>query len=50
MGGLTALLLAHRYPDRVLSFVDIKGNLAPEDCFLSRQIFSFRSGDPEVLR
>jgi pimeloyl-ACP methyl ester carboxylesterase len=31
MGGLTALLLAHRYPDRVLSFVDIKRNLAPED-------------------
>ncbi|WP_175763846.1 alpha/beta fold hydrolase [Burkholderia ambifaria] len=38
MGGLTALLLAHRYPRRVLSFVDIEGNIAPEDCFLSRQI------------
>jgi pimeloyl-ACP methyl ester carboxylesterase len=47
MGGLTALLLAHRNPDRVLSFVDIKGNLAPEDCFLSRQIFTFHSDDPE---
>ncbi|GIC87983.1 alpha/beta fold hydrolase [Aspergillus udagawae] len=49
MGGLTALLLAHCYPDRVLSFVDIKGNLAPEDCFLSRQIFTFRSDDPEAF-
>ncbi|CAG8427023.1 unnamed protein product [Penicillium salamii] len=49
MGGLTALLLAHSHPDRVLSFVDIKGNLASEDCFLSRQIFSFPSDDPEVF-
>ena len=39
MGGLTALMHAHRQPDRVLSFVDIEGNLASEDCFLSRQIF-----------
>jgi len=40
MGGLTSLLLADRIPDRVLSFIDIEGNLAPEDCFLSRQIIS----------
>lgn len=26
--------------------MDIKGNLAPEDCFLSRQIFTFHSDDP----
>jgi len=38
MGGLTALMLAHEQPQRVLSFVDIEGNLAPEDCFLSRQV------------
>ncbi|KAJ5605003.1 hypothetical protein N7510_010157 [Penicillium lagena] len=49
MGGLTALLLAHSYPNRILSFVDIKGNLAPEDCFLSRQIFTFHSDDPEAF-
>ncbi|KAH8424405.1 alpha/beta fold hydrolase [Aspergillus melleus] len=49
MGGLTALLLAHRHPSRILSFMDIKGNLAPEDCFLSRQIFSFPSDDPEAF-
>jgi pimeloyl-ACP methyl ester carboxylesterase len=36
--GLTALLLARTEPGRVLSLVDIEGNLAPEDCFLSRQI------------
>jgi len=41
MGGLTALLLAHHCPERVLSFVDIEGNIAPEDCFLSRQIVDY---------
>jgi len=38
MGGLTALMLAHHCPDRILSFTNIEGNIAPEDCFLSRQI------------
>jgi pimeloyl-ACP methyl ester carboxylesterase len=38
MGGLTALLLAHRQPGRVLSFVNIKGTLTPEDCQVSRQV------------
>lgn len=47
MGGLTALLLAHEEPDRVLSFVDIEGNLAPEDCFLSRQVVTHPSADAE---
>ena len=41
MGGLTALLLAHHCPARVISFVDIEGNIAPEDCFLSRQIVDY---------
>ncbi|GAB2805021.1 alpha/beta hydrolase [Lentzea nigeriaca] len=45
MGGLTALLLAHRQPGRVLSFVNIKGTLAPEDCVLSRQVLSQDPGD-----
>ncbi|RDJ01358.1 alpha/beta hydrolase [Rhizobium grahamii] len=47
MGGLTALVLAHQQPDRILSFVDIKGNLAPEDCFLSRQILDYPDADDE---
>lgn len=46
MGGLTALVLADRVPDRVLSFTDIEGNLAPEDCFLSRQIVTHGDADP----
>lgn len=41
MGGLTGLILAHNYPDRVLSFCNIEGNIAPEDCFLSRQIHDY---------
>jgi pimeloyl-ACP methyl ester carboxylesterase len=47
MGGLTALMLAHQEPDRVLSFTDIEGNLAPEDCFLSRQILTHPSDDDD---
>ena len=47
MGGLTALMLAHHEPGRVLSFIDIEGNLAPEDCFLSRQILTYPAKDPE---
>lgn len=49
MGGLTALLLAARAPQRVLSFADIEGNLAPEDCFLSRQIVTHRADDPTAF-
>lgn len=49
MGGLTALLLAHRFPGRVLSFTDIEGNIAPEDCFLSRQIVDYPANDPEAF-
>lgn len=47
MGGLTALMLAHAHPDRILSFVDIEGNIAPEDCFLSRQIFNHPQEDAD---
>jgi pimeloyl-ACP methyl ester carboxylesterase len=45
MGGLTALMLADAQPERVLSFVDIEGNLGPEDCFLSRQILTHPADD-----
>ena len=45
MGGLTALLLADAYPERVLSFVNIEGNIAPENCFLSRQIYNYPADD-----
>ncbi|MCW9635623.1 alpha/beta fold hydrolase [Klebsiella oxytoca] len=47
MGGLTSLLLAHAFPERVLSFVNIGGNIAPEDCFLSRQIVQYAEPDAE---
>jgi pimeloyl-ACP methyl ester carboxylesterase len=47
MGGLTALRVADRDPSRVAGFVDIEGNLAPEDCFLSRQVIDHQHPDPE---
>lgn len=37
MGGLAALLLARRHPGTVAGFINIEGNLGPEDCFLSRR-------------
>lgn len=46
MGGLTALLLANKHQDRVLSFMNIEGNVAPEDCFLSRQIIEHAADTP----
>ena len=49
MGGLTALMLAHTHPDRVLSFIDIEGNVAPEDCFLSRQIVDHPADTPQAF-
>lgn len=49
MGGLTALLLAHRHPGRVASFINIEGNLAPEDCFLSRQILTHPGRTPDAF-
>jgi hypothetical protein len=31
------------------SFVDIEGNIAPEDCFLSRQVVDYPAEDGEVF-
>ncbi|KAH8899116.1 alpha/beta-hydrolase [Thozetella sp. PMI_491] len=47
MGGLAGLELATLHPGAILSFVNIKGNLAPEDCFLSGQIFTWADEDSE---
>jgi pimeloyl-ACP methyl ester carboxylesterase len=47
MGGLTSLMLAHQEAGRVASFTNIEGNIGPEDCFLSRQIFLHPRDDPE---
>jgi pimeloyl-ACP methyl ester carboxylesterase len=47
MGGLAALLLACDGGNSILSFTNIEGNLAPEDCFLSRQILEHPAGDPD---
>lgn len=49
MGGLTALLLAHHYPERVLTLTSIEGNLAPEDCFLSRQMHEYPEESDETF-
>jgi pimeloyl-ACP methyl ester carboxylesterase len=37
MGGLVALLYAERHVSKITGFVNVEGNLAPEDCMFSRQ-------------
>ncbi|RDU97672.1 alpha/beta fold hydrolase [Trinickia dinghuensis] len=49
MGGLTALMLAHANPERMLSFTDIEGNVAPEDCFLSRQVIDYPADSDQAF-
>jgi pimeloyl-ACP methyl ester carboxylesterase len=38
LGGLVALLYAERHPDRLVGFLNVEGNLAPEDCMFSRLV------------
>jgi pimeloyl-ACP methyl ester carboxylesterase len=38
LGGLVGLLYAERNLDRVTGFVNVEGNLAPEDCMFSRNV------------
>lgn len=49
MGGLVSNLLAQKYQQSVRSFINIKGNLAPEDCFLSRQILDYPADEPKMF-
>lgn len=49
MGGLTALLLADELQEQVLSFINIEGNISPEDCFLSRQIIKFPENEARIF-
>jgi len=38
MGGLVALLYAERNANKIAGFVNVEGNLAPEDCMFSRKV------------
>jgi len=38
MGGLIALLYAERNLNQIVGFVNVEGNLAPEDCMFSRNV------------
>ena len=49
MGGLTALMLASDIPERIVSFCSIEGNISPEDCFLSRQIYEYPAENPQAF-
>ncbi len=51
MGGLVALLCAERHPERLVGFLNVEGNLAPEDCMFSRLVVphSFDEFNREVF-
>jgi pimeloyl-ACP methyl ester carboxylesterase len=38
MGGLVALLYIEKYGERAKGFISVEGNLASEDCFISREV------------
>jgi len=40
MGGLVAINLAEKEPQRVLSLINMEGNLTQEDCFISGKVAS----------
>jgi pimeloyl-ACP methyl ester carboxylesterase len=50
MGGLTALMLAHAHPHRILSFVDIEGNIAPWRPPVWRSVLAFLDHASNVQR
>ena len=41
MGGLVALLSIQRYDDHIRGFINVEGNLASEDCFISREVTQY---------
>lgn len=44
MGGAVALLYAQRYHAQLRGICNIEGNLAPEDCFISRRVAAHPRG------
>ena len=52
MGGLVAMKMAELEPERILSLIDMEGNLTPEDCFFSGRVaeLSFEAFEKEGRR
>ncbi len=41
MGGLVALLYIEKYGEHVKGFISVEGNVASEDCFISREVTQY---------
>jgi len=42
MGGIVGLLFARKYPELVGCFLNVEGNLSPEDCFFTKKALNMR--------
>ena len=51
LGGLVALLYAERKPTRLVGFLNVEGNLTPEDCMFSRLVVphSYKTFERDVF-
>jgi len=50
MGGLVAQLLFRRHGvSRLQGFINVEGNLAPEDCMFSRQVVKRHVRRPDIV-
>lgn len=49
MGGLIGLLLSERQPAAIRAFVNVEGNLAPEDCTFSRRAMADEFAEFETV-
>ncbi|MGC9367663.1 MAG: alpha/beta fold hydrolase [bacterium] len=45
MGGVIGQLFAEKYPDLVELFINVEGNISPDDCTLSRSVTGYSAAD-----
>ena len=45
MGGLIGIEMSESVPERIMSFVNLEGNLTLEDCFFTRKIIEYSYED-----
>jgi lipase len=49
VGGVVATMFAHKYPDRVLSFINVEGNFSLKDAFMTNKIAQMTASEAEEM-